>query len=162
MRHEPPLDVSGFILELNKQDVLYGLCNAIRNMTPPRSVLLVDNSEIYYPELTSRSLYVAADNSSFAGINLHEDDLDANVRGYGQQILTDRRAILTEFFDGKDSSLREMALRSVQSLNRPIAVIVGPAHPDLLNWLRAEKDASELYAQNDLSLWLIDEAGSRR
>jgi hypothetical protein len=116
----------------------------------------VDNSAIYYPELTSRSLYVAAEDRAFPGVNLSDNALETDVRGYSPQILADRRAILTEFFEAKDSSQRQKALDAVQALKRPVAVIVDAAHPDLLNWLKSDKAASELYGDNGLSLWLID------
>jgi hypothetical protein len=160
--YDPPLDANGLYLRLNEQYKLSGICNAVRSMTPVLSVLLVDNSAIYYPGLTNRSLYVPAENRSYPGVNLWADALDMNVRGYGPQILAERRAVLSEFFEAKDSSLRENALQAVQGLKRPIAVIADSAHPDLLNWLKADKAANELYAENDLSLWLIDEPDSRR
>jgi hypothetical protein len=162
LRYDLPLDASGFFLRLNKQDPRYGICDAVRGMTPVRSVLLVDNSDIYYPVLTGRSLYVSAQDRELPGVNLHDEDLEANVRGYGPQILADRRAILAEFFNAGDSSLRQQALRAVQALQRPVAVIADQAHPDLLNWLKADKAASELYTENGMSLWLIDETGSPR
>ena len=46
-------------------------------------------------------------------------------------------------------------------LKRPVAVIVDPAHAGLLNWLQADKAAKELYEENGLSLWLLDETGGR-
>ena len=159
--YNPPLDTSGFFLQLNSQDDRFGICNAVRNMTPPLSVLLVDNSAIYYPELTNRSLYVSAENRSYPGVNLWADTLDIEVGGYGSQILGERRLVLNEFFESRDTSLRESALRSVQELKRPIAVIVDSAHPDLLNWLMANKAARDLYKQNGLSLWLIDGTETR-
>jgi hypothetical protein len=154
--YDPPLNTDGIFLSLSSRDQRFGICNAIRTMTPDRSVLLIDNSAIYYPDLTGRSLYVSAENRSYPGVNLWADALDIEVGGYGSQILTERRATLAEFFDSRDSTLRQDALHTIQELKRPIAVVVGPAHPDLLNWLNAYNGARELYAENGLSLWLID------
>jgi hypothetical protein len=154
-RYDPPLNTDGFFLQLNSQDERFGICNAVRSMTPALSVLLVDNSAIYYPGLTNRSLYVSAENRSYPGVNLWADALDVEVGGYGPQILAERRGILAEFFDSKDPSQRENALQAIQQLKRPIAVIVDLAHPGLLNWLMANRSARELYGENGLSLWLI-------
>jgi hypothetical protein len=154
--YEPPLNTDGFFLQLNSRDERFGICNAVRTMTPDLSVLLVDNSAIYYPGLTNRSLYVSAENRSYPGVNLWSDALDIEVGGYGSQILAERRNILTEFFESKDQSQRESALQAIQELKRPIAVIVDAAHPSLLNWLMAKNSAHELYGENGLSLWLID------
>jgi hypothetical protein len=160
--YDPPLDADGFFLQLNKQDERFGICNAVRNLTPARSVLLVDNSAIYYPEMTNRSLYVSAENRSYPGVNLWEDALDTEVGGYGPQILGERRGILTEFFESNNSSIREDALHVVQQLGRPVAVIVDLAHPDLFNWLLANNAAREVYSENGLSLWLIDGTETRQ
>ena len=154
--YDPPLNTDGHFLQLNTQDERFGICNAARNMTPDLSVLLVDNSAIYYPGLTNRSLYVSAENRSYPGVNLWSDALDIEVGGYGSQILAERRGILTEFFEPKDESERESALQTIRELKRPIAVMVDAAHPSLLNWLRSKKSAHELYGENGLSLWLID------
>jgi hypothetical protein len=119
-------------------------------------VLLVDDSAIYYPGLTNRSLYVPAENRSYPGVNLWSDALDIEVGGYGSQILEERRATLSDFFNPGDLSQREGALQTIQELKRPIAVIVDLAHPDLLNWLMTENSARKLYGENGLSLWLIE------
>jgi hypothetical protein len=151
-----PLNSDGFFLQLNGRDQRFGICNAVRSLTPDSSVLLVDNNPIYYPAVTNRSLYVPAENRIYPGVNLAADTFDMDVSGYGSQIVLERRAIQAEFFDSKDASIRESALHTVQELNRPIAVIVDAAHPDLLNWLKANKTAHELYGDNSQSLWLID------
>jgi hypothetical protein len=154
--YNPPLDTTGDSLQLNRQDERFGICNAVRTMTPAQSVLLVDNSAIYYPGLTNRSVYVSAQNRSYPGVNLWADTLDIEVGGYGSQILADRRSIQNQFFESKDSSLRNNALQRIQDLKRPIAVIVDLAHPDLFDWLTTNKAARKLFQENGLSLWLID------
>jgi hypothetical protein len=154
--YAPPLNSDGFFISLNSGDERFAICNAVRTMTPERAVLLVDDNEVYYPELTSRTLYVSDQNRSYPGVNLWSDALDIEVGGYGPQILAERRATLTDFFDSKGSQLRENALHAVQELNRPIAVVVDQANPDLLNWMKANSDAHELYQESGLSLWLID------
>jgi hypothetical protein len=158
--YDPPLNTDGFYIQLNKQDERFGICNAVRTMTPARSVLLVDDSAIYYPELTGRSLFVSAENRSYPGVNLWADALDVEVGGYGSEVLAERRRILKKLFESGDSSSREIALQSVEILKRPIAVIVDSAHADLLHWLESNKTARELYMENGRSLWLIDETGA--
>jgi hypothetical protein len=159
--YDPPLSSDGFFLSLSTRDPRFAICNAVRTMTPDRSVLLVDDSEIYYPELTSRSLFVSAQNRSYPGVNLWADALDIEVGGYGAQVLAERRATLTDFFDSKDAQLREDALHSIQQLKRPVAVVVDQTHSELLNWLKVNNNAHELFLNNGLSLWLIDFPGTR-
>jgi len=153
--NELPLNTDSFFLQLNERDQRYGICNAVRNLTPAMSVLLVDDGAIYYPGLTERSLYVLPGNRIYPGVNLNVETLDADVSGYGHQILETRRGILADFFESRDTSTRENALRSIQELKRPIAVIADGAHPDLLNWLKSNNDAKQLYSEDAQSLWLI-------
>ena len=158
--YNPPLNFNGSTLQLNEHDPQYGICNAVKRLTPALSVLLVDNSTIYYPGLTNRSLYVSAENRSYPGVNLWADALDVEVGGYGPQILAERRGIIAAFFGTGEASIRESALNSIQQLNRPIAVIVDVSHPDLLSWLKMNMAAHELFEENGQSLWLIEQANA--
>jgi hypothetical protein len=157
------VDTSTFYVQLNKREAWFGVCNAVRRLTPADAVLLLKQGAFYYPGFTARSLYVAPlGESAYPGVNLDADELDAYMRGNGRQIVETRRATLTEFFDTKDPIQREQALDTILSLNRPVAVIAEPHHSDLLEWLKQRKTAVELYASNGLSLWLIDGGTSMR
>jgi hypothetical protein len=157
------VDTSTFYVQLDKREAWFGVCNAVRRLTPANAILLLKQDAFYYPGFTARSLYVApVGESAYPGVNLDADELDAYMRGNGRQILQMRRATLTEFFDTRDSMQREQALNTILSLNRPVAVIAEPRHSDLLEWLKQKKTAVELYASNGLSLWLIDEASGTR
>lgn len=156
MTYDPPLDVSEFYLKLNQRDPWSGICNAVRRMTPADSILVLDNGAFYYPALTARSLYVSPINRNYPGVNLGADDIDADLRGYGRQILEQRRATMADFFDARDDSRREQALNVMLTLKRPIAIVAEPRHTDLQEWLKHRETAVQLYAENGLSLWLID------
>ncbi|HMD97597.1 MAG TPA: hypothetical protein VKM93_09750 [Terriglobia bacterium] len=155
----PGLDTSQFYPQLDQGQPWSAVCNAVRQMTPGNSVLVLDNGEFYYPGLTSRSLYVSRVDWAYAGVNLDADYLDSVMRGNGRQILDQRRATLTDFFDAKDPTRREEALNVILGLKRPVAIIAEPQHGDLLEWLKQRGTAVELYAENGLSLWLIDRHG---
>jgi len=157
--YDPPLNTEGFYLELNKRDAWWGICDAVHRTTPADSVLVLSNGAIYYPGLTARTLYVSPENQTYPGVNMIADALDSDVRGYGQQVLKQRRATLTQFFDATDPGAREQALQAILALRRPLAVIAEPAHANLLEWLKKNQSATELYENNGVSLWLIDETG---
>jgi hypothetical protein len=44
------------------------------------------------------------------------------------------------------------------ALKRPVAVIAEARHAGLEEWLEHRKSATRLYAENGLSLWLIEGA----
>ena len=159
-QRSPSLDAREFYLKLDQKETWSGACDAVREMTPGNSIVVVDNGALYYPQLTARSLYVSAENLDYRGVNLFADDLDGDLRGFGRQILERRRATLAGLF-GKDDASRELALGAILALKRPVAVIIEPRHASLLDWLEHRKDARQLYAQNGLSLWLFDDAGAR-
>ncbi len=153
----PRLDTSGFYLRLDAGDPWSGICDAALRMTPPNTVLVLDNGTYYYPGLTARSLYVTLPNRLYPGINVLSDVLDADVRGYGEKIVDQRRATQTELFGVSDCcGRREDALREILALKRPLAVVTEPRHTELAAWLRQLKSARQLYSKNDLTLWLID------
>jgi hypothetical protein len=156
----PRVDARGFYLQLDHRETWSGICNAVRRMTPTDTILVLSDAEFYYPELTGRSLYVSAADRIYPGVNLYSDDLDADIRGYGRQIIELRRATLADLFDAKDTSRREQALDAILALKRPVAIVVEPRHSDLLEWLKQRKTATQLYAENGSSLWLTDDPGA--
>jgi hypothetical protein len=93
-------------------------------------------------------------------VNLPVDDMDNHIRGYGLEIVHERRATLADFFDPNDAGRRERALQAMLALKRPVAIIAEPQNAGLAEWLKQRKTATRLYGQNGLSLWLIDEAAS--
>jgi hypothetical protein len=158
----PVLNAKGFYLHLDDRETWSGVCNAVLGMTPSNSILILKNDEFYYPGLTARSLYVSAANRFYPGVTMWGDSLDADVRGYGRQILAKRRATLNDFFDASDAGRREQALNTILALKRPVAIIAEPQHAGLVQWLEHRETATRLYARNGLSLWLIDGTGATR
>jgi len=157
---KPSLDFSAFQVRLTQPPAWAGLCDAVFHLTPPNSILLVDDGDVYYPAFTDRSLYVAASNRIYPGTNLFLDDIDADVRGYGRQIIQQRRATLADVFGRTDDARREQALNVILALKRPVAIVEEARHSGLIEWLEHSKIATRLYSQDGLSLWLIDGAST--
>jgi hypothetical protein len=152
----PMVDATGFRLQMDPREKWSGACNAVLRMTPANSILLVDDSSLYFPLLTERSLYVSPANKIYPGINLNADDLDADVRGYGREIIEARRSTLAGVFSAGDASRREQAIHEVLSLRRPVAIIAESRHRELLDWLQNSKTARRLFTGNGLSVWLFE------
>jgi hypothetical protein len=156
----PLLAPAGFFLQMDPRETWSGICNAVLRMTPPDSILVLNNAAFYYPGLTARSLYASPADKLYAGVNLPVDDMDNHIRGYGLEIVHERRATLADFFDSHDTGRRERAIQAMLRLKRPVAIIAEPQNAGLAEWLKQRKTATRLYDQNGLSLWLIDEAAS--
>jgi hypothetical protein len=88
-------------------------------------------------------------------VNQGADALLALIRGYGQEVLTERRAILAGVFDADDNLRRLHALKRVQSLGRPIAIILEPHHKALLEHLRHDGWGAPVYHEKGFTIWLI-------
>jgi hypothetical protein len=147
-------ETAGFDLRLNSANPWSAICEAILRKTPANSVLAVDSTDVYFPQFTHRSLFVATKNNYPPGVSLGADSLTANVRGNGYQILAQRRLTLTELFD-TGSSGRERALENLLSLRRPVAIVTEPRHEALLAWLKERAGATEVFQQNGFALWLL-------
>jgi hypothetical protein len=155
-KYGPELNAREFYLQLDPQEEWSGICNAVRRLTPADSILVVNNGRLYYPILTARSLYVSAENRVYQGVNHRADTLDAGLRGYGLQILEQRRATVSTLFNAPDPAQRERVLNALLALKRPIAIIAEPRHSGLVEWLRHKEGVSRLYSENGLALWLVD------
>lgn len=151
----PSTDIRSFHLRLDPVEPLSRLCDAIRRAVPPDGILLLQNGEHHFPSLTGRSMYVPPRNISYTGVNQGADALLALIRGYGQEVLTERRAILAGVFDADDNLRRLHALKRVQSLGRPIAIILEPHHKALLEHLRQDGWGAQVYHEKGFTIWLI-------
>jgi hypothetical protein len=158
----PQVDLSHFRLKLNQPAAWGGICEAVWHETPPNSVLLLDDNAVYYPAFMDRSLFVSASSRLYPGVNLLPDEIDGDLRGYGHDIIKERRAILADFFAASDDARRDQAFDAVHALHRPVAIVTEPRHAALIEWLGHRKDASRLDMQDGLSLWLMDDARAIR
>lgn len=149
------IETSDFHARLNPRNPWSRICNAVRLMTPPDSVLLVANGSFYYPLLTSRSLYVPARNAAYPGVTLYADTLVAEIRGNGYAVVNRRRSELADVFDSADPSRRLQALERIRSLRRPVALILEPRQHALLAWLQSCGMGRPVWAESGLTLWLI-------
>jgi hypothetical protein len=161
-KYNEPLNTRGLYIQLDPRQSWSGVCNAVRRMTPGDSIVVVNSGAFYFPGFMVRSLYVSPTDLSYPGVNLDADYLDSEMRGNGRQILEERRATLFEFYNTGDHSRREQALNLMLALKRPIAIVAEPQDSYLLEWLKQKRAAVELYAENGLSLWLIDGTPSSR
>jgi hypothetical protein len=150
-----PLEANGFYLQLQPQHPWSAICRAVRTMTPPESLLVVQNNEVYYPAMTSRSLYVPSSDRFYPGVTVGTDVLLAEVRANGYPILAQRRRVLNGLFDSPSTAVKEDSLHQLFRLNRPIAVVLEPRHAALLEWLRKSGLGSQVYQHEGVTLWLI-------
>ncbi|MEO8367675.1 MAG: hypothetical protein ABI806_00545 [Candidatus Solibacter sp.] len=149
------VDTSSFQLQLKPQEAWAPVCRAVRTMTPPGAVLVTQSSDVYFPLLANRNLYVPASDRVYPGVTLDADVLAADIRGNGRAILERRRRVLDGLFSASTSSDREASLQTLLSLRKPITIVAEQRHEALLAWLRNSGHGSEIYQHEGTSLWLI-------
>jgi len=148
-------DSRSFYLRLDPKERLSGIYDAVREKTPPNTIIAIQNADWHPPTLTSRSLYVVYANKSFPGINQGSDILLTRVRGYSETIVKERRQALVDLFESPDDTRRTQGLGRLLALKRPVAIVLEPGHAALLAWLIAHTPGAVIYQENGLTLWLI-------
>jgi hypothetical protein len=149
-------NVSTFDFQLEDRGPWADVCTAVRRLTPPDAIVLVDNADYYYPLFTARNQYVPAANQGYEGVSLWVDDLIADHRGNGREIVSRRRAELSEFFHATGAERRQQALDRMLRLRRPLAVVIEPRHAPLGGWLKARGLGHPLHEHAGFTVWLIE------
>jgi hypothetical protein len=86
-----------------------------------------------------------------------------NVRGYGKQIVEDRKSTVRGLFDPHDATRRAQSLDRILALNRPVAIVLDEQrHVALLEWLEREGKGISLYQENGFILWLVEPEASEQ
>jgi hypothetical protein len=153
----PQIDVNDFSLRLDKQEAFTGLYNTIREETPIDAILVTAEAELNLPTVTRRTLYVQPENKAFAGVNVDNDHLLKDIRGYDGAIIAERRLILESLYNSTDDSQLSEALTKILNYQRPLVLLVNERqHTSLLNWLMNNGIGTSLYEENGIQLWLVE------
>ncbi|MCI0591186.1 MAG: hypothetical protein L0Y67_06240 [Gammaproteobacteria bacterium] len=153
-RPRPKTDVSSFFLRLQPGEPLASLCNAIREQTPSDAVLVTVSDQVHFPTLTLRSLYIPPTDRSFAGINQEAGTQVALIKGFGWEVVKQRRATLAELF-GEDDPSRATALSRILERRRPVVILIEKQHSGLQEWLREHKLGGALFERDEVLVWMV-------
>jgi hypothetical protein len=155
----PVVDAHSFDLRLADRELYSGLTDAIREKTPINTVLVLQNTDLYFPTLTQRELYVApSDPRPHPGILITSDEMLVLVKGYKKSIVEQRRSVVDGLFNPHENGLaRAQSLNQVLKLNRPLALVLNERRDaTLLEWITTQENGSFLYKQNGLILWFVE------
>jgi hypothetical protein len=153
---QPALDLLEFNMRLQPGEELSSICEKVRLNSKPNSIILVERSELHFPTLTQRSLYVSPEQENFrAGVNLSSNDLILNVRGYDEKLVENRKLVSAQLFSSKTESECQQALDKVSDLGRPLNIILEPAINDgLRNCLLINRNFRLLAEQGNYEAWI--------
>ena len=151
-------DASNFELRLPPDEPLAPLCEAIRQQTPEDTILVMEKTEVHFPTLTHRRLYAPPlQDLPRAGVFIISSLLLGNQKGYGKEIISDRRAVVKELFNASDDAARSRAIGEIAKQQAPIAVVTElPQHSALRSWLQADPKNTVLFDDGVRTLWLVD------
>jgi hypothetical protein len=157
----PRVDAHQFDLRLAEGEELSDLLDAIRQRTPPNSLLVADSEELQLTTLTRRRLYApSAQRKQRPGMNVFSDHLLTKVRGYDARVLNERRATLQTLFEFKDPMNGAAALGRILDFERPVALVLDERrHTGLLTWLDEIGRASTVYRGDRYSVRLFEANG---
>ena len=153
---QPRVEAQGFDLRLAKGERFARICDAIRERTPPRTIIVTDKADFGFQTVTRRQLYVPYRDAFVPGIGLDNDYLLKAVKGYDHDLVEERRAQLRGLFEPADDATRERSLAGIQALGRPVAIILDEQrHQPLLQWLLERKSARPLFRGDGLALVVL-------
>ena len=134
----PPATEDGVTVHVATGSPEAGWTNAIRERTPPDTVVVANRSTIFVPSATSRSLFAPIVDVYFPGYSLESREQMVELRGYSSRLVEERLAVVSRLLEAKTDHDAEDALAEVARLGRPIAILAWRGkHDRLLAWLDA-------------------------
>ena len=121
-----------------------GWTDAIREQTPPDTIIVAWTSEVFIPGTTARSLFAPVVGVGFPGYWLESRHHMVDLRGYSTELVTARLQTLeqlqTSTVDAGDMWAK------VAILGRPIAVVASrPQQAAMLDWLASRGAGRQLF-----------------
>jgi hypothetical protein len=157
LMYHPSVDATTFDLRLTETEFMSDICDAIREGTATNTLLVIESCELQLPTLTQRRLYAPPEQEEQRpGVNMSSLDLLANVRGYGEQLITERRSIVYELFNSVETEQRKRSLEKILQLNQPIALILDRSrHASLRDWLPRDRSNQLLFENETTQVWVV-------
>jgi hypothetical protein len=153
----PRLDLGGFRLALDAAEPLAPACEALRESTPPDTVVLADSTDVDLPALVARPMYAPSIDGAriHPGVALTMPYLLGTVRGYDPALIEERRRERDALFGASDAD-RGAALSAALELGRPVAILVDrQRNGALAAWLASLGSASRILQSTDYEVWLV-------
>jgi hypothetical protein len=124
LRRAPVLTERSFRVSIDDADT-YNWISALRNKTPSNTIIVAESSDIPISVLTRRPMLLATDRnrSTRPGYSAETEYYLIRVRGYREQIVKQRRAMVTNALQAANDNLDCTQLRDVIRLQRPVAIV---------------------------------------
>ena len=153
----PKVDSSEFEIRLSPEEELSSLVTAIRERTTRDTIVVMERSNVHMPTLTHRTLYVSpVQDKPHPGIFIMSGLLLGTQKGYGKEIIEQRRITVRTLLNSTDIAETERSLGEIASLGRPMAIVVDPAqHAFFRAWLINNERGSVIFEDGKREVWLV-------
>ena len=126
--------------------------------TPTAGLLVVATDKLHLPTLTGRPLYAPPRTTKVhPGVDLTSSFILTRVRGYDEELVLSRQALVEDLLTASSKASRSAALNRIQVLGRPLVFVVErQAHGELLAWLEQQQMGLLLVEDTGLVAWLLE------
>jgi hypothetical protein len=147
-----PLEASGesFWLTLAPGNPDASWIDAVREKTPPTTIVAVNHPEFHTTSFTARSLLVPSQGAKYHfGYNMDSRFNMLNERGYSRELFEQRYKLLQRIYATELAEEMKEVSKQLLALGRPLAIVFNPADGRaFLSWLRANRIGLELFNDN--------------
>jgi hypothetical protein len=155
----PRIDENSFRISLNPSECHALWTRAVRDSTPPDTVLVVYKPALVFSAYTNRSLYFIESPECIAGYGLPIKENLLDIRGYPAYVYEKRLCLVERLYTEDDPTELFSCLAELKKLQRPIALhFSGEQGLGLLKWMREQQIGSQLVSDDAHVVWYIDPA----
>jgi hypothetical protein len=137
----PPAVEHGTSVHLGDGADESGWTNAIREQTAADTIVVVEDSEVFVPTATARSMYAPVVDRDFPGVWLESRNNLVDLRGYARPMVEARLSLVKQLFGPKS----EAAWAELLKLRRPLAVLATIPKNDRLVDLLSSSGCNRIY-----------------
>jgi len=154
----PKIVEESFWLRLDKNEADSGWTDAVHQMTPEDTILVVHNSRIHIPPFANRSLFFPGlgEGRAMAGYSVNKRRYLLVERGYSRVSFDLRSKTVESLYYETDAKKLAGVVNGLLTFHRPIAIHFPYRDTPSLIWMRQNNIGSELYSDSGNVIWFIN------
>jgi hypothetical protein len=158
LANAPQINEDHFFISLAPSEPDAAWVQAVRDNTPPDTLLVAAGSSIHLGPFVRRALFAPgdADGQASTGYSINNRNTLLRQRHYPAALYDARAAAVTQFLTGDQPAQFQAVLATLLAPGRPLAIhFADPTTPSLL-WLQAEGIGKALLHDGQQTVWYIE------
>jgi hypothetical protein len=136
----PPAFEQGLTVRLSQEHVDSAWISAIRERTPPDTIVVADSSPVFLPAAAWRPLYAPVVDRVFPGVWLESREHLLFLRGYPPELVRSRLETTAGLFGARTDAELDGNLEKILRLDRPVVIVADRSrHAAMLELLAARQ-----------------------